>query len=315
MKTRSEIIEHLLSLLPPEKKPIPQVYYIIGFLCALVVYSLAVFWSPAPTSDKAFTVVFLSAITVFIIWAFEKTKITKKRDEFLTANLLPTLFGQLLSEYTHTKQPPYSTTRSVIHATTILDYAVEKGIRNMLAHYKYGSIFVDEMIVANWGTDLLRYLDVTLTSVYQGKDTDQYIKHDMLLVSYPYPKLFSGTTVIRDKNSFFLTPAYLKSVRLESTQFHNRFEVFSDDQIEARFCLQADIMDQLTAYNNKNRGMVVVYSRGYVFLILPEYKNLFNVGFNESLQSAVARAYDTIVDSKNLLISIKAKLDIVDVVR
>ena len=64
-------------------------------------------------------------------------------------------------------------------------------------------------------------------------------------------KSFNGKTIVRKDigligNWFRKTFTSLENVKLEDPTFEKRFEVFSDDQIEARYLLTVTFMERLT---------------------------------------------------------------------
>jgi hypothetical protein len=78
------------------------------------------------------------------------------------------------------------------------------------------------------------------------------------LVRFGFPKRFLGITmVLRDAGLFnFMQSAGsdLKRARLESPDFEKAFEVYTNDQVEARFLLTPDVMQRLVDLETTFRG-------------------------------------------------------------
>lgn len=70
-----------------------------------------------------------------------------------------------------------------------------------------------------------------------------------LFILFSVHKSFQGMTVIRRDSgrlgNIFSKPGHLERVRLEDPQFESTFEVYSNDQIEARYLLTTSFMERL----------------------------------------------------------------------
>lgn len=96
-----------------------------------------------------------------------------------------------------------------------------------------------------------------------GKDSHWVTIFRGQLIRLTFPKRFQGVTVIaRDAGWFNMLnrPKGLQRVGLGASQFERAFEVYSDDQVEARFLVHPAFMQKLldmeAAYNgSKLRGM------------------------------------------------------------
>lgn len=85
--------------------------------------------------------------------------------------------------------------------------------------------------------------------VRRDKRDDYDLVFRGLVARYRFPKRFSGRTyVLGDRgllNALAHTGMRAERVRLEDPRFEERFEVFSDDQVEARYLLTPAFMERL----------------------------------------------------------------------
>lgn len=78
-----------------------------------------------------------------------------------------------------------------------------------------------------------------------GKNTVTVFAGQVLRIGFP--KTFLGTTVVNRNSQRWFPPKGLQRVGLESSQFERIFEVFGDDQVEARFLVHPAFMERLMA--------------------------------------------------------------------
>jgi len=93
-----------------------------------------------------------------------------------------------------------------------------------------------------------------------------------VIVSLDHHTAFRGRTVIR-RDMGMLNPRSLdgmKRVGLVSSQFEKTFEVYSDDQVEARTLLTPDFMERLMVFNEDylGRGVQIMFLGGQIHLAL-----------------------------------------------
>lgn len=107
-----------------------------------------------------------------------------------------------------------------------------------------------------------------------------------VIVTLTMNKKFKGTTTIIQKNSAdkvnFDTSRY-KQVNLESSDFSKHFDVYSDDQIEARYILTTSMMERIfnikDAYNAKN--IRLHFEEGKVYIVINTGRDMFAMGISE----------------------------------
>jgi hypothetical protein len=133
------------------------------------------------------------------------------------------------------------------------------------------------------------------------------------LICIAFPKKFLGTTVIRrDQGMFNFMQRWmstLQRVGLSDTRLEKAFEVYSSDQVEARYLIHPVFMERLleleTVFEGKNlRGAFI----GGSLLIAIEGGNKFEVGSMFSRLDDIARARTIVTDLSEVMRLIDAVL-------
>lgn len=113
-----------------------------------------------------------------------------------------------------------------------------------------------------------------------GKDRHSVTVFDGVIIKFKMNKDFKGHTVVRPDSVFHLSPSSrLKHTELEDVGFEKKFDVFTDDEIEARYLLTTSFMDRLTklkaAFFAQKTGCA--FYNGYLFVALYTPKDLFSL--------------------------------------
>jgi len=136
-----------------------------------------------------------------------------------------------------------------------------------------------------------------------------------LFITLSMNKNFSGKTIVkRDAgkvgNWLQSSTQSLDKVRLEDPTFEKLFEVYSTDQIEARYLLTVTFMERLTELAGVFGGQSIecCFDRNHLLLKIPLKKNLFEPG-------SIFEPEDFIDDSKSLLKELNLIFGIVDILK
>ena len=136
-----------------------------------------------------------------------------------------------------------------------------------------------------------------------------------LLIKLSVAKNFRGKTIITAdggfvKNIFNEMGQALEHIKLEDPEFENVFEVYSDDQVDARHLLTTSFMERLIdvrkVFNSDN--MKCSFFDRSLFMVVPLEKNMFEPG-------PINKPEDFIDDAKSLLKEIQAIFDISDTLK
>jgi hypothetical protein len=75
-----------------------------------------------------------------------------------------------------------------------------------------------------------------------------------------------------------------KRVVLENSEFEKLFEVYGEDQVEARYILSASLMERLVEFRNKARNeLYISFKDEKIYIAISTTKNLFEPKLNETL--------------------------------
>jgi Protein of unknown function (DUF3137) len=132
--------------------------------------------------------------------------------------------------------------------------------------------------------------------------------HGKILVA-DYPIKFYGRTIVKRK-SFFKSemPQGYEKVVLESPEFMDLFEVFTTNQVEARMCLQTDIMSNLTdLIKLHDQNLEVSFANNRIFVALSTSVNSFEVDMRNSITDPkiYQQFYDDVVSLVNIAKTLK----------
>lgn len=103
---------------------------------------------------------------------------------------------------------------------------------------------------------------------------DYEIVFSGLLISFSFPKPFHATTIISADTGIINRLSALgysgERVRLEDPVFERKFEVYSTDQIEARYLLTPTFMERMTSLRKTNFGNIeAAFHKDKFLLALP----------------------------------------------
>lgn len=114
-----------------------------------------------------------------------------------------------------------------------------------------------------------------------------------------FNKDFSGRTII-SRHSFFNWGS--DRVKLENPEFERKFDVYSSDQVEARYLLSPSMMERIIALDNKFGGDIVIsFFRSNVFIAISNSRNHFEA----SLWRKVSHT-DTLLEEYHTILALTA---------
>ena len=123
-----------------------------------------------------------------------------------------------------------------------------------------------------------------------------------------FHKEFQGeTTVLRD--SFFKIKMGASRVKMENPDFEKVFDVFSTNQIEARYLITPSMMERMLKLDsNFKKGITISFRNSTILVAIPDSKNRFEADVWSSLSDmsilksdfAVLQSLLEIVDELNL---------------
>ena len=143
------------------------------------------------------------------------------------------------------------------------------------------------------------------------KNGVQYYWEDIfkgfLFIADFHKEFLGETTVLRD--SFFKIKMGASRVKMENPDFEKVFDVFSTNQIEARYLITPSMMERMLKLDsNFKKGITISFRNSMILVAIPDSKNRFEADVWSSLSDmnilksdfAVLQSLLEIVDELNL---------------
>ena len=166
-------------------------------------------------------------------------------------------------------------------------YSTETSEDNIIGEYKGVKIELFETHLQKWKK---RGKNSRLVTVFNG-----------LIINLSMHKMFNGKTLVKqDKGSvgnwFSKKFTKLENVKLEDPHFERAFEVFSTDQIEARYLLTVSFKERLLELGEifHNAELQLCFENNNLLMLVPLRKPIFEPG-------PITEPEDFIDDSQSLL--------------
>ena len=179
----------------------------------------------------------------------------------------------------------------------------------------------DTEIAEDHITGTYKDIKVDLFETKLSKDSDENSSttlntvFDGIIVELSMNKSFSGKTVVKKDigtvgNWFIKKSTSLKKVKLEDPNFEKMFEVYSDDQVEARYLLTVTFIERLKELveNFGGKSIQCCFYNNKLLMMIPIEKDLFETG-------SIYEAEDFIDDSKSLLKELSLIFNIIDTLK
>ena len=179
----------------------------------------------------------------------------------------------------------------------------------------------DTEIAEDHITGTYKDIKVDLFETKLSKDSDENSSttlntvFDGIIVELSMNKSFSGKTVIKKDigtvgNWFINKSTSLKKVKLEDPNFEKMFEVYSDDQVEARYLLTVTFIERLKELveNFGGKSIQCCFYNNKLLMMIPIEKDMFEPG-------SIYEAEDFIDDSKSLLKELSLIFNIIDTLK
>ena len=124
-----------------------------------------------------------------------------------------------------------------------------------------------------------------------------------------FNKEFHGMTQVTSiSQSSFLNEVIGGRIQMEDAKFNNKFDVYSTDEVEARYILSPNLMERLLALNKKfNTKIQIAFSKSDVIILIDSKHNNFEAKlFSAITDSHINKDYQvandllSIVDELNL---------------
>ena len=146
------------------------------------------------------------------------------------------------------------------------DYNREYGDESFKGKYK-------NVDVKMWETELGK-------ETSSGKNRSYTVRFKGVLVALEPQRQYKGLTIIKKDNLIDITPQGLEPVHLEDIEFEKEYNVYSNDQIEARYVLTTAFMERFKNIQLAFRASKIEasISEQGILLAISTNRDLFKVG-------------------------------------
>ncbi len=122
--------------------------------------------------------------------------------------------------------------------------------------------------------------DIIESEFTKGSGKNKTTIFDGVIIKLEMNKNFTGHTVIKPDTLMHTTPSKtLRHTELEDIQFEKKFDVFTDDEVEARYLITPSFMERLNAMKVafKADKISCTFYEKYLFVALSTKKDLFSI--------------------------------------
>ncbi len=298
-------IEPHLKTFDDERKVVLQKFINSTVLAAVIyiILYIATIFFPQVAKVGQPLILFFAIVTIVIIYS--KTAgvfIKKAKSKLLTALL--SIFGKF-----------YILDKPILTLQEIKQYKLFPNT---------SEITNDDIIVGSYQTLEVGIQESKLTHESgSGKNRHTVTDFKGIFVKVKIPKNFQGTTVVRAERKGNSAPKGLEKVRLEDPEFEKIFNVYSDDQIEARYLLTTAFMERLknvrhifsqkTGNQEYLPDIYCVFDKGFLIIAISTSENFFEVAniFTTMIQrEQYERVFYQLVSIFDLIYSLKLEQNI-----
>lgn len=182
-----------------------------------------------------------------MIFSYFKMKNARKEFDY---NTKTQLYRQIIGFYPQLEYRPFSGVNSstISESNLFPSYDSFKSENYIQGQYKSIKIILSQIELIK-----ITQMDVTVNGYTKTINKEQPIFKGLFFITSLNKKFSSTTYVIKDQliKIFNDLPRCLKRVTLEDTAFESEFDVYSDNQIEARYLLTPSFMERLIKLNQK----------------------------------------------------------------
>lgn len=209
---------------------------------------------------------YIIAVPVLIVACLLITPsiIAKDFENSMKRKVMPTFLRALPSFLWNSKK--CITNNFINNARLFSDYNREYGDESFKGKYK-------NVDVKMWETELGK-------ETGSGKNRSYTVRFKGVLVALEPQRQYKGLTIIKKDNLIDITPQGLEPVHLEDIEFEKEYNVYSNDQIEARYVLTTAFMERFKNIQLAFRASKIEasISEQGILLAISTNRDLFKVG-------------------------------------
>ena len=185
-------------------------------------------------------------------------------------------------------------------------FLLEQQIEKLKIFPEYDYIRVDDSILGTYNGHEVQVIEFSLIDKRvhhssKGGRTTTYVEvfHGALFQT-SMEKHINANVFIKQKGSNLTYPPILKKVNLESNEFEKIFEVYSHDQIEARYFLNTATMDKLININNSGQKISSYVCGKSISVLIHSSKDMFEPDMNKPVNNP-NNYFELIFQAKSIL--------------
>lgn len=158
--------------------------------------------------------------------------------------------------------------------------------------------------------------ETNLEQKRRGKNREYYVSvFKGIVITLSVHKDFSGNTIVKKDsgtigNWIKSKNTHLDKVKLEDPKFEKTFEVYSSDQVEARYLLTTAFMERLLQLTESfgGKGIECSFYKNKLLIMIPIKRNLFEPG-------SIYQSEDFVDDAKSLLKEMNLIFQIINILK
>ncbi len=144
----------------------------------------------------------------------------------------------------------------------------------------YDNVVIDDVFKGEHKGVKLEVVEACYTKTSgKGEDKETQTYFDGVFVVLEMNKKFKGNTVVCPNNLMLLENFGLKKTELEDVVFEKKYDVYTDDEIEARYLITPSFMERLkdmkTAFNTN--WISCAFYNNQLIVAITTFENSFNV--------------------------------------
>jgi len=285
-----------ILMLTEVRKKIFTLGFIAGPLLLIALVSALSFEASRHLLTEPFVYIVLFALLMFILWLITKPIKAFKSD--IKSRIFPKIFAYFGEDFHYSETSRYNDPMAKLEPSKIVP--------------SYDRESCEDFIKGSYKDVRLELFEAHLEDERRSNNSNHYTTvFRGLVVHLSMNKAFRGQTIIKRDigkiGGFFRSKvSQLSQVKLEDPKFEKLFDVFSNDQIEARYLLTPSFMErliQLDASIGRENKIQASFYHGNLLLMIPTKKNLFETA---SVYEPIDFKQDAkiILDEMNIIFSI-----------
>lgn len=220
-------------------------------------------------SQLAFFVGFLG----FVIGCFMRASISGKINCEMKQNFMP-IVCDCFENLRWTNERPARV--SEFHEIGLVDY--------------YNRTSFDDIFFGNYKDVNFKIIEADLKyERNSGKNRTVTTILDGIILKIESKKCFNSHTLIRSDSLFKGAIKQLKRTELEDVIFEKKYDVYTNDEVEARVIINALFMERINNISKvfKTRSTSCAFLGNYIYIALNTYKDMFEIfNFNKPIDGA-----------------------------